>query len=62
MNTTKNPGYAVITSDGKPGRTYHNRRLINGKVPVYLETKKFTFSDKGILCNPKTLKIVGFVD
>jgi len=32
----QNSGYLVKTQSGKQGRTYHNKGLINGKVPVYL--------------------------
>lgn len=55
-------GYLVETKNGKSGRTYHSKGLINDKVPVYLETSKFMYSDKAILCNPKTLKMIGFID
>lgn len=34
---TSNSGYIVLTKHGKQGRTYHNKGLINNKVPVYLE-------------------------
>ena len=32
----KNTGYLVKTKYGKSGRTYHDKGIINGKVPVYL--------------------------
>lgn len=35
----KNSGYLVETKDGKHGRTYHSKGLINGKIPVYLATE-----------------------
>ncbi len=68
-----NPGMLVETKSGKKGRTYNNKPLVYGKVPVYLATEmKETgipglqvcskFSDKGILCDPATLKMIGFID
>lgn len=67
----KKSGYLVETKSGKIGRTIHENGIINGKVPVYLATKieesgGFTvpveFSDKAILCDPTTLKHIGFID
>lgn len=60
----ENSGYLVETKTGKRGRTYHSKGLINGKVPVYLEdeNKKLSFSDNAILCDPATLRIIGFID
>lgn len=58
----KNPGYIVETKTGKIGRTYHSKGLINDKVPVYLKIDEFKYSDNAILCDPKTLKQVGFFD
>lgn len=56
-------GYVVETKDGKRGRTYHKKGLINEKVPVYLEAdKKFTYQSSAILCSPDTLTIKGFID
>lgn len=53
----KNPGYLVETKTGKKGRTYHSKDMINGKVPAYLID-----NSTPILCDPKTLKIIGFID
>jgi hypothetical protein len=61
MNT-KNSGYIVETKDGKKGRTYHSKGLINKKVPVYLEVAPFQYATQAILCDPKTLKQRGFID
>lgn len=48
---------------GKRGRTYNNKEMINGKVPVYFETeKRFVFEDKAVLCSVENLKICGFID
>lgn len=55
-------GYLVETKSGKKGRTYHYKGLIGGKVPVYLEVSKFQYSDQAILCDPNTLKQIGFID
>ena len=58
----RNSGYLVTTKTGLKGRTYHNKGLINGKVPVYLETGKHQYDDNAILCVPDTLKMNGFID
>lgn len=58
----KNPGQIVLTKSGKKGRTYDTNDFINGKVPVYLEESEHTYSDKAILCDPLTLKSIGFID
>ncbi|MEL7586627.1 MAG: hypothetical protein AAGU19_07920 [Prolixibacteraceae bacterium] len=50
-------GYLVETKDGKKGRTYHNKGLINDKVPVYV-----TGEEKPRLCAPDSLKVIGFID
>ncbi len=60
--SSREPGYLVVTKNGKKGRTYSSKELINGKVPVYLEIEKFKYSDKGILCDPESLKVTGFID
>jgi hypothetical protein len=57
-----NQGKIVITKDGKRGRTFNTKGLINKKVPVYLEIERFKYSDKAILCEPNSLKIIGFID
>lgn len=60
--TQSQSGYIVETKSGKKGRTYHAKGLINEKVPVYPEIKDHEYSDKAILCDPKTIKIIGFID
>ena len=51
----RNSGQLVETKGGLTGRTYSHESLINGKVRVY--------TDKGnLLCDPATLKVVGFID
>lgn len=61
---TRNAGYLVITKSGKPGRTFHCKGLIKDKVPVYLELEghPHCYEDKAILCDPKTLQTIGFID
>ena len=57
-----NSGYIVQTKSGKRGRTYHSKGTINGKVPVYLLDDSEKPSETAMLCDPKTLKIDGFID
>lgn len=66
----ENSGYLVVTKNGKYGRTYHNKPLINGKTPVYLEIDFGTGDNRFItgympiatLCETDSLKILGFID
>lgn len=70
----KNSGLLVETKYGKQGRTFNNKGIVNGKVPVYLATKFTEFKDDpelkiaiefeetAILCDPATLKQIGFID
>ena len=53
----KNPGYLVETKNGKTGRTFHNKGLINGKVPVYIDGEQIP-----LLCDINSLKLIGFID
>lgn len=55
-------GYIVETSSGKQGRTYHSKGIINDKVPVYLMDENGNVSKIAILCDPKSLKMMGYVD
>ena len=55
LHGNKNAGYLVETKTGLKGRTYHNKELINGKAIVYTEKCNF-------LCNPDTLKVIGYID
>jgi hypothetical protein len=60
----KDPGCYVTTKSGKKGRTFINKGLINGKIPVY------TFANQGteeldptpILCSSTSLTITGYID
>ena len=68
----KDPGYLVETRDGKTGRTYNSKEVVNGKIPVYLCTEfdedrpelkiPVAFAEQPILCDPKSLKRTGFID
>lgn len=67
-----NPGYAVKLSDGRTGRAYHNKGLVNGKIPVYLDKDTVTgkhghsiaisYREQAILCRKETVTIVGYID
>jgi hypothetical protein len=61
---SKNPGRLVRHfKSGKRGRTFNSKKMVNGKVPVYLETDKdFIFSDKAILCRFESIKVIGYID
>lgn len=56
---SKDSGYLVETKTGKQGRTYHRDNKVNGKVVVYVEVEGKKVK---MLCNPETIKIIGFVD
>jgi len=71
MIDIKNSGYLVETKNGKIGRTVHHKEFINNKIPVYLadEIKEYkglkvpvSFSKTAILCDPSSLKHLGFID
>jgi hypothetical protein len=53
----KNPGYFVETKTGKKGKTYHREGLVNKKQVVHIEGEKLP-----LLCDPKTIKIIGYFD
>jgi len=55
-------GYIVTTKKGLKGRTYHSKGLINEKLPVYLERKDGSFQAVALLCDPKTVTKIGFID
>ena len=54
---SKNSGYLVETKTGKKGRTFHREGHVNKKMVVHLEDE-----DKLLLCDPKTIKIIGYID
>lgn len=55
----KKPGYLVKTKTGKHGRTYHCEKEVNGKIVVHIHNDDETVK---ILCDPHTIKIIGFID
>jgi hypothetical protein len=56
---SKNSGCLVETKGGKQGRTYHREGLINKKMIVHMEVDG---KDVKMLCDPKSVKIIGYVD
>ena len=64
MDRFNNSGRIVEhLKSGKRGRTYNNKEMINGKIPVYFETEKpFVFEEKAVLCSPENLKVCGFIN
>lgn len=52
-----NSGYLVRHANGKTGRTYHDKGLINGKIPVYFDGQK-----TALLCRKENLTVIGFID
>ncbi len=57
MAKKKNTGYLVETKTGKTGKIYHKEKFINDKVIVHVD--KY---EKPILCEPESIKIVGYFD
>jgi hypothetical protein len=56
---SKDSGYLVKTKGGKEGRTYHREGLVNKKMIVHVDING---KDVKMLCDPKTIKIIGFID
>jgi len=56
---SKDSGYLVKTKSGKEGRTYHRDSLVNKKMVVYVEVNG---KQVKMLCDPKTIEIIGYVD
>jgi hypothetical protein len=56
---SKDSGYLVITKTGKEGKTYHREGLVNKKMVVHVENDG---KEIKILCDPKTIKIIGYTD
>jgi hypothetical protein len=59
---SKDSGYLVETKTGKQGRTYHREGLLKGKVIVHLETEEENNQNIKYLCDPQTIKIIGYAD
>jgi hypothetical protein len=52
-------GCLVETKSGKQGRTYHREGLVNKKIVVHLDVNG---KDVKMLCDPETIKIIGYID
>jgi hypothetical protein len=57
---SKKSGYLVETKTGKKGRTYHKEGLVNKKTVVHIINDDGT--ETKLLCDPKSLKIIGYID
>lgn len=60
----KQSGLIVITKKGTKGRTFNDQALIKGKIAVYpeMDGQPYKYEEKAILCDPKTLTTIGFID
>lgn len=56
---SKDSGYLVKTKTGKEGRTYHRDGLINNKMVVHVDVDG---KELKMLCDPKLIELIGFVD
>jgi hypothetical protein len=56
---SKDSGCLVETKSGKQGRTYHREGLLRKKMIVHLDIDG---KDVKMLCDPKTVKIIGYID
>jgi len=56
---SKDSGYQVKTKSGKEGRTYHREGLVNKKMVVHVEINGKVVK---MLCDPKTIEIIGFIN
>lgn len=56
---SKDAGYLVETKTGKKGRTYHKEKKINKKTVVHIDVDG---KDVKMLCDPESLKIIGYID
>jgi hypothetical protein len=56
---SRNSGYLVETKTGLKGRTLHRDNLVGKKQIVYIEKEG---REVKLLCDPKSLKIIGYVD
>lgn len=52
-------GYLIKTKTGKKGRTYHREGLVNKKMVVHINVDG---KDVKMLCDPKTVELIGFID
>ena len=56
---SKDSGYLVKTKTGIEGRTFHREGLVNKKMVVHIEKDGKTVK---MLCDPKSVEIIGYVD
>jgi hypothetical protein len=56
----RNAGCMVETKTGKTGRTYHKENMINRKIIIHIDNDEG--KDIKMLCDPKTIKIIGYID
>lgn len=56
---SKNSGCLVTTKSGKKGRTYHKEGLVNKKIVVHVDVDG---KNVKMLCDPKSIIIIGYVD
>jgi len=56
---SRDAGYLVKTKTGKEGRTYHREGLVNEKMVVHVEVDG---KELKMLCDPKTITTIGFID
>ena len=56
---SKDSGCLVETKTGKQGRTYHREGLVNKKMVVHVEVDG---NDIKMLCDPHSVKIIGYID
>lgn len=70
MNRKKS-GRIVRTLDGRTGRTFNDKGMVNGKIPVFITTKEIDskgmlvpveFSKEGTLFSPYELTTIGMID
>ncbi len=57
-----NPGRYVKTKSGKTGRTKNSDSPKDGKILVYITDDNFRETGEKVLCDPKDLTGIGFID
>ena len=55
----KDSGYLVKTKSGLEGRTYHKESLVNKKMVVHVMVNGKAVK---MLCDPKSVDVIGYVD
>jgi hypothetical protein len=50
-------GFMVETNRGTIGRTYHDKGMVNGKMPVYFDDKSMP-----MLCKPENLIFISKIE